>query len=136
MSISPAKRASIRLGPALKTLVFSLAGAIARSDSPDETPSTAWAWLRVAKYPIRTSAGGAEVCWRPRRPRKDKTPADNSNRITNGFSMSGLKHRGAAIASIPIELVDNSPKAWPRYNPGHENLDPAVPARRSGIRRG
>src|SRR5580765_7786421 len=55
MSISPANNASISDGPALKTCDLSVAGAIADANSPDDTPSTACACVRLAKYPIRTS---------------------------------------------------------------------------------
>src|SRR5258708_25858675 len=54
MSISPAKRASMSEGPALKTFASTFRGATARSKSPDATPRTAWACVRFAKYPIVT----------------------------------------------------------------------------------
>src|SRR3954452_2674478 len=57
MSTSPAKSASISDGPALNTRVVSFDGLMADSNSPDDTPSTAWACVRFAKYPMRTSAG-------------------------------------------------------------------------------
>src|SRR5687767_6817766 len=57
MSISLANSASTSDGPALNTFVETFAGDTALSKSFDATPSTAWAWVRLAKYPIRTSAG-------------------------------------------------------------------------------
>src|SRR5436305_397780 len=59
MSRSPLLRASIKDGPALKMRVVSVDGASAVSNSFEETPRTACAWVRFAKYPSRTSRGGA-----------------------------------------------------------------------------
>src|SRR3954451_5393150 len=63
MSTSPANSASINDGPALNTLVLNFDGLTARSNSPDDTPSTACACVRFAKYPSRTSFGGGSAAW-------------------------------------------------------------------------
>src|SRR5205823_12623530 len=61
MSISLANSASTSDGPALNWRAVYFTGATACEKSPDVSASTAWAWVRLGKNPIFTSAKPAPL---------------------------------------------------------------------------